>query len=314
MLCLHNVATGRENSIPQIVLKSKSPARKIVVVGGGPAGLEAARVCAERGHDVVLFEATAELGGQVRIAAMAEVRKDLLGIVEWLESEVLLLGVTVRWNTLADVSMIMNEHPDVVINATGGLPDCDTVDGGEVCMSTWDALNGARLSGKVLVYDDHGQHQGASTVDQIAGGEVEVELITPDRHACAEMGSSNFPMYISRFHRKQIKVTPDHRLVRVEPGEDKHKVILENDYVGGAYAERLVDHVIVEHGTIPNEELFQQLKPLSDNDGNTDYDKLLAGQSQPSGSGFELYRIGDAVASRNIHAAILDARRLCQIM
>ncbi|MGI9317073.1 MAG: FAD-dependent oxidoreductase [bacterium] len=314
MLCLHNVATGRENTIPQLVSSSDMPGKRVVVVGGGPAGLEAARVCAERGHQVTLFEAGSQLGGQVRLASLAEVRKDILGIVEWLESEIKLLGVTIHWNVLADSECVLAEGPDIVIIATGGIPDTELVPGGEVCMSTWDALGGAQLSGKVLVYDDHGQHQGASTVDQIAGDDLDVELVTPDRHACAEMGSSNFPMYVSRFHHKHVLVTPDYRLVKIEPGTDKHLAIFENDYGGGEFLERKVDHIVVEHGTVPNDELYQELKPRSGNQGVTDYESLLSGQAQPAADGFALYRVGDAVASRNIHAAILDSRRLCQNM
>ena len=312
MLCLHNVATGREDSIPQIVSASDSPGKKVVVVGGGPAGLEAARVCAERGHRVTLFEAGSQLGGQVRIAGLADVRKDIIGIVEWLESEIKLLRVNILWNVLAETNTVLAEDPEVVIVATGGLPDTDIVGGAEVCISTWDALSGAALSGKVLVYDDHGQHQAASTVDQIAGDDLDVELITPDRHACAEMGSSNFPMYVSRFHHKHVKVTPDYRLIRIEPGTDKHLAVFENDYGGGEFLERVVDHIIIEHGTFPNDELYQQLVPQSGNKGILDYESLLAGRTQPAVDGFELYRVGDAVASRNIHAAILDSRRLCQ--
>lgn len=312
MLCLHNVATGRENTIPQRVSAAEAPGKKVTIVGGGPAGMEAARVCAERGHVVTLFEAGGQLGGQVRTASLAEVRRDILGIAEWLESEITFLGVDIRWNTLADIDNVLAEDPEIVIIATGGLPDIEIVPGAEVCISTWDALNGVPLSGKVLIYDDHGQHQGASTVDQIAGSNLDVELVTPDRHACAEMGSSNFPMYVSRFHHKQVKVTPDYRLIRTEPGSDKHLAVFENDFGGGEFMETRVDHIIVEHGSLPNDELFQLLRPESGNDGITDYESLLDGRPQPEVDGFVLYRVGDAAASRNIHAAILDSRKLYQ--
>ena len=314
MLCLHNVATGRENDIPHNITPADSRGKKVVVVGGGPAGLEAARVCAERGHSVTLFEAASQLGGQVIVAGLAEVRKDLVGIVRWLESEIKFLEVNICWNTFADEERILTEEPDVIIIATGGVPDTEFVPGAEVSISTWEALSGASLSGKVLVYDDHGQHQAASTVDQISGPDLEVELITPDRHACAEMGSSNFPMYVSRFHHKNVKVTPDYRLVRIEPGSDKHLAVFENDYGGGEFIERKVDHIVIEHGTVPNDGLYHQLRSRSGNRGIVEYDNLLAGKPQPEIEGFALYRVGDAVASRNIHAAILDSRRLCQTL
>ncbi len=312
MVCTHNVATGRENEVPQLVTRAAVPGRRVVVVGGGPAGLEAARVCAERGHEVILFEASGELGGQVLLAGRAEVRKDILGITDWLAAEVNLLGVDIRWNTFAEADLVLAEEPNVVIVATGGVPDTDLVPGGMACLSSWDILSGTRVSGNVLVYDDHGQHQGASTVDQIAGGEVSLELVTPDRHACAEMGSSNFPMYMRRFQNKGVIITPGYRLRSIEKDTDRLKATFENEFGGGQFIERLVDHVVVEHGTIPNDSLYQELRSRSSNDGVTDYESLLAGKPQPSAEGLELYRVGDAVASRNIHAAILDSRRLCQ--
>jgi 2,4-dienoyl-CoA reductase-like NADH-dependent reductase (Old Yellow Enzyme family) len=312
MVCIHNVATGRENSIPQTVEPSANPGRRVVVVGGGPAGLEAARVSAERGHRVILFEATGELGGQVLLAGRAEVRRDILGIVNWLESEVHLLGIDVRWNTLADVGTVLAESPDVVIIASGGLPDTLLAPGAECAISSWDVLAGARLSGSVLVYDDHGQHQGASTVDHLATADMEVELVTPDRHACAEMGSSNFPMYMRRFQQRGVRITPGYRLHHVERDSDRVRTVFESEFGGGQPLERLVDHLVIEHGTVPNDALYQELRDASANDGVTDYEALLEGKRQPDRGGLALYRVGDAIASRNIHAAILDARRLCQ--
>ncbi len=314
MVCIHNVATGRENSIPQQIMPADAPGRRVVVVGGGPAGLEAARVSAERGHRVVLFEASGALGGQVLLAGRAESRRDLLGITDWLAAEVSLLGVDIRWNTFADGELVLAEHPDVVIIATGGLPDTLLVPGAEHAISTWDVLAGGALGGSILVYDDHGQHQGASTVDQLSLGECEIELVTPDRHACAEMGASNFPMYLRRFHQRGVTITPDYRIRRVERDSDRLRVVFENEFGGDRFVDRLVDHLVIEHGTVPNDELFQALRGASVNDGVTDYDALLGGLPQPDAGGLALYRVGDAVASRNLHAAILDSRRLCQAL
>ncbi len=313
-LCIQNVATGREKTIPHLTEKSSKPGRKVVVVGGGPAGLEAARVSAERGHNVVLFEASAELGGQVRIAAKADVRKDIVGIADWLASEVELLGVDIRWNTMADTEMILAESPDIVYIATGGVPDTDLVPGGEHCISTWDVLTGSvRLEGTVLMYDDLGQHQAASTVNFMSDRGIEVELVTPDRHACAEMGGTNYPMYTAKFHEAGVTITPDFRLTRIERTDAGLKASFVSDS-GGAQAQRLADHIVVEHGTLPLEEVYLSLRTHSNNDGVTDYDALLAEQPQPEvgSQGFSLFRVGDCVASRNIHAAILDSRRIAQ--
>ena len=312
-LCLHNVATGREATVPHIVPPAEGPPKKVVVVGGGPAGLEAARVSAERGHQVVLFEATGQLGGQIQLAAKATWRKDLIGIVDWYAGELEALGVEIRWNSLADDAMVLAEEPDVVIVATGGLPDSDFVPGGDACLSVWDVLAGLDLSGSVLVYDDSGQHQGLSCADHISEREdAAVELVTPDRHAGAEMGGLNFPIYLERFYQKGVKVTPDHRLIRVERAGNQLTAVFSNEFAGPEIA-RTVDHIVAEHGTLPLDGLYQDLRARAANKGVIDFDALLDLQPQPAeGEGFLLLTVGDAVASRNIHAAIYDSRRLCQ--
>jgi NADPH-dependent 2,4-dienoyl-CoA reductase/sulfur reductase-like enzyme len=129
--CIHNPASGRETMLPQVIVPSDRR-RTVVVVGGGPAGLEAARVLAERGHAVVLFEAGSSPGGQLLLACRAIWRKDLIGIIDWRVAELERLGVDVRCNVYAGADDILAENPDAVIVATGGLPDTDWLPGGEL--------------------------------------------------------------------------------------------------------------------------------------------------------------------------------------
>ena len=314
-LCIHNVSTGREAVLPHVIEPRQGPKKKAVVVGGGPAGMEAARVLGLRGHDVTLFEATQRLGGQLVLAAKATWRKDLIGIVDWYERELTQIGVDIRWNTLADTHTVLSEQPAIVIIATGGVPDTDFVEGGDACLSVQDVLGGLSLSGDVLVYDDAGTHPGPSCADYLSDQEgVRVEMVTPDRHAAAEMGGLNYPIYYENFYRKGVTVTPNYRLKAVIAENNLLKVRFSNEF-GGPEIERTVNHVVVEHGNLPVEELYLDLRANSVNDGNIDYQAMLDNQPQPhaeSNHGYLLYRVGDAIASRNIHAAIHDSLRLCK--
>ncbi len=312
-LCAHSVATGREDKVPHEVPKSTGPKKKIVVVGGGPGGMEAARVSAERGHDVVLFEANSSLGGQISLARKAGWRKDIGGIVDWYEFQLQKLNVDIRWNTYADGEMVKAEAPDVVFIASGGIPDTDYVPGGENALSVWDVLSGQELSGSILVYDDNGQHQAPSAADFLGQKDgTEVELVTPDRHAAMEMGTLSSPIYMEHFYANGVKVQADHRLKFVEKSGNKLKITFTNEFAGPEM-ERLVDHIVVEHGTLPLDEVFHELVPDSSNGGVTDYDALVDDEVQPNqGEGYQLFRIGDAVTSRNMHAAIYDAMRIAK--
>ena len=315
-LCLHNPATGRERTMPHVVGPSPGPRRKVVVVGAGPAGLEAARVSALRGHEVVVFEAASEPGGQIVLAARATWRKELLGIAEWLAAEIERLGVALHLNRYAESADVLTERPDVVIAATGGVPNLERVAGTEHAVSVWDVLGGQIEPGaEVLVFDDHGDHQGPSVVDYLASRGSSVELATPDRLTAQEVGATNYPAYLASFYAKGVTLTPDRRLRSVERDGNRLRAVLRNEYTDEEET-RVVDQVVVEHGTLPAAELFHELAPLARNEGELDLEALIAGRPQavasnPDGE-FMLFRVGDAVASRNIHAAIYDSLRLCK--
>lgn len=123
----------------------------------------------------------------------------------------------------------------------------------------------------------------------------------------------NLVPYLRALQRPNVTFTVTLRLRKVERAGDKLRAIIGSDY-GMPSQERLVDQVIVNHGTLPLDELYFALKPQSRNGGAVDYDQLLAGRPQTPvvnhQSSFKLFRIGDAVSARNTHAAIYDALRL----
>src|SRR5258708_13545862 len=120
VLCVQNAATSREETMPHVIEKSRGPKRKVVVVGAGPAGLEAARVAKSRGHDVVLFEKNDYVGGQIMLAAKAPQREQMAGIVRWFDMETKRLGVDRRLGVAPDDKMIIADKPSLVVRATGG--------------------------------------------------------------------------------------------------------------------------------------------------------------------------------------------------
>lgn len=316
-LCLQNAATGREATMPHVIPKA-SVKRKAVVVGAGPAGLEAARVLAERGHSVVLFEKQPLVGGQINIASKAGWREALSGIPRWLLGQVQKLGVDLRLGTEATEALIRAEAPDVVIIATGGTPNPGEMPGHELATSTWDVLTGkADLSGSVLLFDETGQHQGASTAEFIARKGSLVELVTHDRYVAQEVGTTNQPIHLRELYKLGVVMTPNMELFEIYR-EDNRLVAALRNTMTGAEEERVVDHVVVEHGTLPVDALYFSLKEGAVNRGQTDQAALVAGEMQPAiaaaeaaGAGaYALFRIGDAVAGRNIHAALYDALRL----
>lgn len=314
--CIHNAATGREETMPHAIPKA-AVRRKVVIVGAGPAGLEAARVSAERGHEVVVFEAASDPGGQIRLTAQSERRREMIGIIDWRMSQCEKHGVTFHFNSWAEADTILAENPDVVIVATGGLPHTEVLSkGNELVVSSWDIISGDVKPGtNVLVYDDAGDHAGLQAAELIARAGGKVEIMTPDRAFAPEVMAMNLVPYMRALQKLDTTFTVTYRLEAAERSGNQIIAHVGSDY-GGVNKQRMVDQIVVNHGTIPLDDLYFELKPGSKNLGEVSYDELLAGAPQtvarnPDGA-YQLFRIGDAVAARNTHAAIYDALRLAK--
>jgi len=310
--CIHNPATGRELTMPHDIAPAQVK-RKVLIIGAGPAGLEAARVAAERGHAVVVLEAAPKPGGQIRLTAQSPRRREMISIIDWRMARCEERGVVFRFNNLADVPAVLAESPDTVIIATGGLPHTEVLrEGNDLVVSSWDILSGDVASGRnVLLYDDAGDHPALQAAEVIANTGARVEVMTPDRSFAPEVMAMNLVPYMRSLQKMDVTFTVTFRLEAVQREGNSLLAIVGSDY-GGVRKERRVDQVVVNHGTRPLDNLYFDLKPLSGNQGAVDYAALLAGQPQAAvATGqFQLFRIGDAVSARNTHAAIYDALRL----
>ena len=317
--CLHNPSTGHESDLPHEIAPA-AETRRVLVAGGGPAGLEAARVCAERGHHVRLVEASDALGGQVLLATRASWRRDLIGVVDWRIRELEHLGVEVQLNRYLEAEAASADAADVVIVATGGVPDLEWIDGARHCTSAWDVLGGAaRPAAASIVWDGTGRHAAPSAAERLRLAGSEVSYFGLDDQIAMEMSFAERVIWRRRACELGIEPKLDRCLERVERRGNRLHVAFRSELTGELESHE-TDQLVVEHGTRPVDALFHELRERSSNRGVVDLRALTEGRPQPGAGagagagGFQLFRIGDAVASRNIHAAVLDAFRLCRVI
>lgn len=315
-LCIHNAATGRELTMPHVIPPAPSR-RKVVIIGAGPAGLEAARVAAERGHDVVVFEAQPDPGGQVRLTAQSPRRSEMISIIDWRMSQCAARDVVFHFNTWAEMDDVTALNPDVVIVATGGMPNTELFETGKDAshvVTSWDIIAGdVKPAQNVLIYDESGDHPALQAAEIVANAGSTVEIMTPDRTFAPDIMAMNLVPYMRSLQDKDVTFTVTRRLLGVERNGNKLMATIGTDYSDHT-DQKEYDQVVVNYGTLPLDELYFDLKPLSSNGGAVDHDALIAGTPQTvvrnDEGNFQLFRIGDAVSARNTHAGIYDALRL----
>jgi 2,4-dienoyl-CoA reductase-like NADH-dependent reductase (Old Yellow Enzyme family)/thioredoxin reductase len=316
-LCIHNAATGRELKFPNIITPSKTK-KRIVIVGAGPGGLESARIASERGHEVVVFEAASDPGGQIRLSAKSKRRKDMMGIIDWRMDQCTKKNVNIKFNILAEKNEILDENPDTLIIATGGIPNLElfeTKKDLENVYSSWDIISGdIKTSENILIYDEAGDHVAMQSAEVAIEQGSKVSFMTPDRLLSSEIMGMNLTPYLKNLQNKNISFLIGKRLLDVSIKGNKLNALIGSDYDELFKYYSTFDQVFVNYGTKPLDNLYFELLPLSKNMGEVNYEKFIFGYEQDivnnKNSKFNIFRIGDAVSSRNIHAAIYDALRL----
>jgi len=285
--CVQNPATGREAELAEVHPATKL--KKVVVVGGGVAGLESARMAAVRGHRVVLFEKAAELGGQVLLAARAPARAEYAGIVRFLVAQVRKLAVDVRLEVEATASAVLAERPDAVVVATGSHPFIPAVPGsdGKHVVTDREVLAGeAKVGANVVVVDDVHTQEALSTAELLLEQGGRVEVISPLFYVGQDIGVTSIAPLYKRLFTRGVVLTPGTELRAVEGST----VIVANVYSGAERRIEGVDTVVLATGSRSTDGLYRALK----------------------GQVAELYAVGDCVAPRGVHQAILDATRVAR--
>tara|TARA_B100000963_G_scaffold357354_1_gene379327 strand:+ start:155 stop:2194 length:2040 start_codon:yes stop_codon:yes gene_type:complete len=316
-LCIHNPATGREKFMPHEVTTKTKIQKKIIIVGAGPSGLEAAKICSEKGHKVIVFEANTSTGGQINLITRLRRRKDMKGIIDWRVNACKKNGVQFHFNTFATKEIIQNENPDVIIIATGGIPNTDILDNGnDLACTTWDIIAGTvNIEDDVILYDDNGAYPGLQAAETIINQGSKLEIVTPERFFFPEIGGLNHVAFTKKFIEQDVLITINKRLKSIEKDGNRLSALIGSDY-SKKIEKKKTSQIVIEHGTIPNSELYFELKNESKNLGSIDYYSLIKGKLNKkvlnNNGKYFLYRVGDAVSSRNIHASIYDSLRICK--
>jgi 2,4-dienoyl-CoA reductase-like NADH-dependent reductase (Old Yellow Enzyme family)/thioredoxin reductase len=282
--CVQNPVIGREAQWAELG-RAATP-RKVVVVGGGPAGLEAARVLAARGHQVVLFERGEELGGQTLIARKAPARQDFDGATRWSALQCRKLGVDIRLKTEADFALVVAESPDAVIVATGATARPPRIEnaGGARLVAAWDVLRGERdIGDAVVVIDEEYGHQAPGVAEYLLDRGKEVDLVTSQETIATFLGATTRPPLLTRLFGKGCQIHPHLEAFAVED----RMLVSKNIWTGESYKSGPYDAFVYAYGGLRYDPLSEALKER----------------------GLQVEVVGDAFSPRSLQHAILEGHQ-----
>jgi hypothetical protein len=242
----------------------------------------------------------------------------MIGIVEWRVSELDRLGVDIHYNTYADKDQVAALAPDLVIIATGGVPNFEHIPGHELITSSWDILDGTvKPESDVLVVDGTGRHAALSAADFCHSNGSALRLVTIDSTLAAEQTYAEQVIWRKWARQINVPMQTEELLMNVRRQGNRLAATFRSELTNQE-SEITASQIVFDSGTYPADELFHDLRHRSSNDGVTNLHNWVAGRgtetdkmTNPDAT-FELHRIGDALSSRNIHAAVNDALRLCQ--
>jgi len=291
--CTQNASVGLEEEYGVEKIRPAREKRRVMVIGGGPAGLEASRVAAFRGHHVSLFEKNEILGGQVNIFARVSQRSEFLDAIRYLKKQITKLSVEVYLSKEVTEDDVLREKPDVVILATGSYPrknafsllraDLDMIPGADKdCVKTsWEVLEHPEEVGeRVAIIDEEGHHQAVSIAEFLKDLGRDVEVVTHMPSIAADLfGPSENQVLYPRLLKKGIRFTPNAAIREIK--EDQ---VIFNLYTGELYIIDKVNTVVLIVGREPNTVLAEKLR----------------------GKVPELHEIGDCYSPRKVNHAIYE--------
>ncbi|MFI8263601.1 MULTISPECIES: mycofactocin system FadH/OYE family oxidoreductase 2 [unclassified Streptomyces] len=289
--CIENPRAGREAVPLPVPVPGRRP-QKVLVVGGGPGGLQAAATAAERGHDVTLLERGSATGGQVAVAATVPSRAEFLDVVRNLAAECRRRGVTIRTGAEATAASLRAEAPDAVVLATGARPAPPWWSGGlERVVDVRDVLEGrAAPSGEVVIVDDLGFHQATSVAELLADRGCRVTVITSAMVVGQDLGITlDMETFQIRANAKGIGQQTDRVVVGAAAEPTGGGVELQVlTHTTGATGQMRADWVVCATHQTPEDSLWHELKDAP----------------------FAVHRVGDCVAPRRAHAAVIEGHRV----
>lgn len=287
--CIENPRAGRE-AVP--LPPPAAHGRRVVVVGGGPAGLQAASTAAQRGHRVTLYERQPRTGGQVAVAASVPSRAEFLDVVRNLLAECKRYGVEIKTGVEATAESLRNQSPDVVVLATGARPQpAHWAAGNSRVVDVRDVLEGrARPSGNAIVIDDLGFHQATSVAELLADRGCAVEIITAGMVVGQDLGVTlDMETFNVRAHAKGIRQSTDLVVMAAAADAGTGGVVLTLlHHPTGQQRQQRCDWVVCAAHQAPEDRLWRDLADAP----------------------FPVHRIGDCVAPRRAHAAVIEGHRV----